>query len=534
LFQAHYLAYRDTRRFSELVLDYLDAAPALSSFYQFRPDEKGLEDAIAARQRFPVNREVLVNVLREQYAHLPLEEKVEAQIELLTQENCFTICTAHQPNLATGYLYFIYKILHAIKLAASLNKQYPDKHFVPVYYMGSEDADLDELGSFRFRDRKFTWDANGQTGAVGRMTTDSLTPLLDELFLLFGPPGNAMEELQLLLRQAYAPGQTIGTATRKLVHGLFGKYGLVIIDPDQAELKRCFLPVMEEDLFQHSAENLARRSMQQLEEAGYSTQAFPRPINLFYLEGGIRQRIEQDIAGWMVVGTNIHWSRIELLAELQNHPERFSPNVILRPLYQETILPNVAFIGGGAEVAYWLQLKSLFNHHQVFYPSILLRQSIMWVESRQAALRSQTGFQLADLFLPKHEAARLFVNEHAENDWQVNGEQKVLEQLLNGLRSKAQSVDPTLERSAEAALKKMQYQLDVLGQKMLRAAKRGQQTGLSRVERLQDELFPGGGLAERRDNFMPYYLEHGREYFDILLEEMEPMKNEFLVIEHTL
>lgn len=220
MIQAHYLAYRDTRRFSELVLDYLDAAPALDEFYQFQPNAKGLEQAIAARQNFPVDRETLIKVLQEQYAHLPLEEKAEANIQALAQPNCYTVCTAHQPNLATGYLYFVYKILHAIKLADTLNEQYPDKHFVPVYYMGSEDADLDELGSFRFRERTFTWDANGQTGAVGRMQTDSLAPLLDELFQQFGPPGTVMDELQLLLRQAYAPGQTIATATRILVHGL--------------------------------------------------------------------------------------------------------------------------------------------------------------------------------------------------------------------------------------------------------------------------------------------------------------------------
>lgn len=534
MFQAHHLDYRDSRRFSELVLDYLDADPALASFHQFRPDAEGLKQALEARKQYPVDRELLVSVLQDQYQHLPLEDIVDAQIQALGRENCYTVCTAHQPNLATGYLYFVYKILHAIRMAEELNKQYTDKHFVPVYYMGSEDADLEELGHFRFRDRNFVWDANGQTGAVGRMDTTSLSPLLDELFHLFGPPGSAMDELQLLLRQAYAPGQTIGTATRKLVHGLFGRYGLVIIDPDDSRLKRCFLPVMKEDLLHHPAEALVRESMEAMQQAGYNTQAFPRPINLFYLETGIRQRIEQDEKGWTVVGTDLRWNKEELLQELCIHPERFSPNVILRPLYQETILPNVAFIGGGAEVAYWLQLMPVFKKHNVFYPCIFLRQSIAWMEARQAELRKQTGFEVHELFLENDEAARLFVSRHSDDQWMLNGEKEVMNQWMNVLREKAKSVDPTLERSAEAALKKMEYQVDVLEGKMLRARKRSMQTGLSQLERLQESLFPGGGLAERKENFMPLFLDYGRLYFDILLKHIEPLRNQFLVLEKSV
>ena len=198
-----YIPYAETGNFSDMVLDYLNNEPALQAYYSYRPDTTGIQQAIADRNKHPVNRELLAGALAQQYAHLSKHDKVIANLEKLGEDNTFTICTAHQPNLLTGYLYFIYKIIHAIKLADELNVQYPDKHFVPVYYMGSEDNDLDELGTFRYNNQKYVWDADGQKGAVGRMKTHSLKPLLDELFKVLGPPGDATEELKEELAKAY-------------------------------------------------------------------------------------------------------------------------------------------------------------------------------------------------------------------------------------------------------------------------------------------------------------------------------------------
>jgi bacillithiol biosynthesis cysteine-adding enzyme BshC len=528
---AQYLPYGATQRFSALVLDYLDGKSALQDLYSFAPDEAGIAAAIEARQGFGVDRQTLVNLLREQYSHLSWSEDVEANLTALESENTFTICTAHQPNLGTGYLYFVYKILHAIRLSHELNERYPDKRFVPVYYMGSEDADLDELGTFRIGDRKFVWDAGGQTGAVGRMNTATLAPLLRELFSLLGPPGPFLEALQVLLMQAYTGEATIAQATRYLVHGLFGRYGLIILDPDSAELKRGFIPVMKADLLEQPASKLVPQTIAEMEAAGYKAQAFPREINLFYLRDDLRERIVREGDAWSVLNTGIRWNEAELLAELEAHPERFSPNVMLRPLYQEHILPNVAFIGGGAEVAYWLQLKGLFDNHGVFYPAVLLRQSVMWLSKDHQDLMQKIALPLEQLFHTPDEAARCFVEKHGSNDWSTDTEHVALTALLDKLREKATKVDPTLEKSAIAALRKMEHQLEVLRTKMLRAEKRRQSDGLARLERLQKSLFPAGGLQERVENFMPYFLAFGADFFDVLLQGIRPLGRDFLIIE---
>jgi uncharacterized protein YllA (UPF0747 family) len=231
------------------------------------------------------------------------------------------------------------------------------------------------------------------------------------------------------------------------------------------------------------------------------------------------------------VNSNIRWSEDALLEELEQYPERFSPNVILRGLFQETILPNIAFIGGGSEVAYWLQLKTLFEHYEVFYPVIFLRQSVLWVTGKEGKLRQQLELSISNIFKPETELIHEFVKKNSVDDWQVDNEMKALEQLLGQLKQKAVVVDPTLRASADAALARMRHQVQVLEKKMLRAEKRKLQDRILKIAKLKDHLFPKGSLQERTENFMPFYLIYGKSFFDALMEYMAPLQQQFLVIE---
>ena len=525
-----YVPYNETGYFSHLVTDYLGKHPDTLPFYSFNTDKAGIAQAISERANYPVNRPLLVSMLTRQYASLKVSDKVTANIQLLLHENTFTVCTAHQPNLLTGYLYFIYKILHAIKLSEELKELHPGCNFVPVYYMGSEDNDIEELGTFRFRGEKYVWDGNGQAGAVGRMDTSGLKPMLQELFKLLGPPGKNCDDLQDMLTKAYLQHKTIGAATQYLVNELFGRYGLVVIDPDEAELKAAFIPVMEDELMNQVSYPIVSKQIESL-AVHYKIQAHPRPINLFYLADQLRERIERKEDKWVVVNTEIEWTQEEVLAELNAHPERFSPNVVLRGLFQETILPDVAFIGGGAEVAYWLQLKTLFAHYNVFYPAILLRQSVMWLRDAPARLRAQLELSIADTFNEEHQIARDYISKHAGNDWQTANEAAAITAIFEQLEQKATLLDPTLKAAAGAALTKMTHQLQVLEQKMLRAEKRKMEVQVQRITRLKNELFPSNGLQERIENFTEYYLEYGPSFFDVIKEGIQPLGGEFLVVE---
>lgn len=528
----HYslIPYSDTGYFSPLVTAYLENHPNTTGLRAFAPTEAGISEAIAQRHAYPVNRQLLVSTLEKQYAAINATDITRKNIQSLLSEHTFTITTAHQPNLLTGYLYFIYKILHAIKLAEQLNSTNPTLHFVPVYYMGSEDNDLEELGRFRFGGEKYVWDGNGQQGAVGRMNTASLKPLLQQVFRLFGPPGPDCDALTDIITAAYLKHTTIGSATKYLVNALFGRYGLVIIDPDDAELKSAFVPVMEDELMNSAAHGIVTAQTALLEN-NYKAQAFPRPINLFYLTDGVRERIERHEDTWVVLNTTITFTKATLQQELYAHPERFSPNVVLRGLFQATILPDVVFIGGGAEVAYWLQLKTLFAHYKVFYPVVMLRQSVQWMHPQQVALRQKCGLSVTGMFRPLQQLEAEYVAANAGTDWQTSTEAASLELLFNSLAAKTASVDVTLAPAAAAALARMRKQLAVLETKMLRAEKKKMEVQLQRLQRLKESVFPNGSLQERTDNFADYYLQYGTSFFDIVKNGIDPTANMFLVIE---
>jgi bacillithiol biosynthesis cysteine-adding enzyme BshC len=526
-----HIPYSDTGYFSKLITDYLSDSPALKPFYTYAPTHEGIDAAIAERSNYPVNRTLLTTVLNRQYAELHKHEKVAQNLQLLQEENTYTICTAHQPNLMTGYLYFVYKIIHAIKLAEELKAAHPDNNFVPVYYMGSEDNDLEELGTFRYNGDKYVWDGDGQTGAVGRMDTKSLRPILNVLFKLLGPPGTNSDDLKAMLSEAYLSHNTIADATQYLVNKLFGHFGLIIINPDDTDLKRAFIPVMRDDLLHQHAFGLVTDQVEQLEQVNYKSQAHPRAINLFYLKDNVRERIEKKGTEWIVINTDIKWDEAALIAELDTYPDRFSPNVILRGLYQETLLPDIAFIGGGSEVAYWMELKKVFGYYHVFYPAILLRQSVLWLTPAQVKMRRQLDLSISNIFKPEGTLIKEFLLKNSSDDWQTHEEAIAIENVLAHVKQKAVLLDTTLRAAAEAVLVKIKYQLQVLEKKMLRAEKKKMQVHLAKISKMKDNIFPNDGLQERVENFSGYFLQYGYPYFDTLKDAMMPFNNQFLVLE---
>ncbi|WP_290793619.1 bacillithiol biosynthesis cysteine-adding enzyme BshC [Flavihumibacter sp. UBA7668] len=525
---ASVVPYASTGFFNEIVLDYISGKETLQPFYEHPVSWEGLEAAMRKRDKAPVNRTVLVQALENQYraAGLDADEKVTASIELLKKTTTYTVCTAHQPNIFTGYLYFVYKILHAIRLAEELKVKQPSADFVPVFYMGSEDADLDELGKIFLSGDKLIWNTK-QTGAVGRMKTKGLEPILNRIqgelsVLPFG------EELIQLLKKAYLESPDIQTATFKLVHELFKAYGLVVLIADQPELKRLMLPVFEEDLFSHTPSAIVTETNKRL-SAGYKVQANPREINLFYLEDGIRNRIEKQGDGFSVVDTSLKFSSAELRTELNAHPERFSPNVILRGLYQETILPNIAFIGGGGELAYWLELKDLFYHYKVPYPVQVVRNSFLLVTHKTLGKIERLELEPVDFF----QSAEQLLNELVKRDSSVQvhltNEIRDTASFYQHLQKLAGSIDTTLHPHVAALEKRMLKQLGELEKKMLRAEKRKFSDQSRQLKLIRSSLFPNNSLQERVENFLPYYAQYGPAFIEKMHRESTAIDQQFII-----
>src|SRR5215203_5952493 len=319
MFAAHRISYNQTASFSKIVTDYLSGEKTLQPFYSQTPSLEGIKAKLEERKNFATNRQVLVDVLKEQYRGLKVSTEVKQNIENLLSPNTFTICTAHQPNLFTGPLYFIYKILHTIKLAEHLKQTIPGHDFVPVYYMGSEDADFAELNHTYVDGKKLEWKKE-QKGAVGRMIVDkTLIQLIDELEgqLIVEEKGAEVIEL---LRKAYINGKSIQTATFELLNELYGHYGLIVLIPDHPLLKKLAGKIFEDDLFNNKPSHIVQQTSERLGEH-YNAQAYPREINQFYLKGDIRERIEKRDDGFFVLNTDISFSEGALREELETHPE---------------------------------------------------------------------------------------------------------------------------------------------------------------------------------------------------------------------
>lgn len=524
------LPYRQTNAFSRIAMDYIDQVPALKPFFQLPVSIKGIQDAMAARKQFATNRELLVQELNKQYNGVTTSEKVQGNINSLLSPDTFTITTAHQNNIFTGPLYFIYKILHAIRLAEECNQSMPGSHFVPVYYMGSEDADLDELNHIYLEGEKKVWNTN-QTGAVGRMKVDKeLLKLISAMEgqLNVHPHGN---EITGLFRQYYKEGTAIQDATFQLVNHLFAAYGLIVLIPDNAALKSQLIPVFKEDLLHQASTSIVEKTASQLDAAGYKVQANPREINLFYLIDNKRERIEKKDNRYIVLNTDYSFDETSLLNELAAHPERFSPNVILRGLYQETILPNIAFIGGGGETAYWLQLKSLFEQHKVPFPMLVLRNSFLVVEEKWRQKISQLGFEVEDFFAKEETLVNKLVAKQSKHQTRLNGSLTALEELYESFKKQAADIDSTLEKHVEALKAKTVYRLHELEKKMLRAEKRKYAEQRRKIQSIRQHLFPGDGLQERVDNLSHYYAKWGKEFIQQLLDHSLALEQEFVVMQ---
>lgn len=520
-------SYAGTGYFSPLILDFLQEDEKLKPFYQYSPLKPDFRQAIEARKTFQTNRKLLVQELEKQYHQVEAGEKVRQNIRALSDENTFTVCTAHQPNLFTGYLYFAYKILQTVRLAEQLGQQFPGCRFVPVYYMGSEDNDLDELGRINLDGETLVW-RSSQKGAVGRMKPEGLEPMLDQVERHLGVSNHA-QELMELLRYCYLSHPDIQTATLHLVNALFGEYGLVVLIPDTPAFKRVILPVMKEELFRQVSFPIVQKTIDRL-SVHYYAQAHPREINLFYLSDQLRERIVREKDTWHVLNTDLKFTQKELEEELEQHPERFSPNVILRGILQESILPNIAFIGGGGEIAYWLELKGVFEYFRVPYPVLLLRNSFLWVEEKAAKQLQKVGLQPVALFQDVDYIIAQYVQAHTRQYLALKEERQAIAHLYDELLKKAGAIDTTLKASVNAERSRSLRSIDKLEHKFLRAEKKHFAWQTALISRVKEDLFPRGSLQERVENLLPYYAKYGPAFIRMVYDHLDPLASQFSIL----
>ncbi|HEY9116873.1 MAG TPA: bacillithiol biosynthesis cysteine-adding enzyme BshC [Roseivirga sp.] len=507
------IEFSKTNSFSSAFLDYISDHSVLKPFHNGIPTKESLRKQIDQRNFPKSHRHIIADVLQNQYEGLECSELTLQNIQALKASKTFTITTGHQLNIFTGPLYFIYKIATVIKACEELQAAYPEYNFVPVYWMATEDHDFDEIDHFRLNGKKLIWETN-QKGAVGRFNLKGINSIFEQVI---GMPQFFVD--------AYKK-KTLAEAVRYYVNALFGEKGIVVIDADNAQLKSLFKPVIISDLFEHKPQQIAQKTSNSLEEAGYSTQVFPREINFFYLKDAIRSRIVKTDSGYEVLDTDIQFTNIELKAEIDSNPERFSPNVLLRPLYQEFLLPNLAYVGGPSELVYWLQLKDIFDHFDTAFPLLMPRNFAAVLDKNTMRKVEQTKLSWEELFMDEHQLVNQKVKEQTSFKLDLAEQKEKLQALFNDAHQQAVEIDQTLDKMVKAEHRRAEKTLEKVEQKILKAERRNQEILVNRIYAIKEALFPGGTPQERKDNFLNFYMTDSA-FVERCMEAFDPFDYRF-------
>ena len=519
------ISYQKSGYFSKLIVDYLDEKPEVQSLYHRFPriENFGSQITEKAKNYTIENRLILAEALKNQNSNFPISPATQSNIELLKSDKTFTITTGHQLNLFSGPAYFIYKIASAINLCKQLKQKYSDCNFVPIYWMATEDHDFEEINHFHFNDQKIKWKKDS-FGPVGRLATDGLNEVFDTFSEVIGV-GETAEYLKDLFKKTYLEHANLADATRYLANELFKTEGLVIIDGDDKNLKSLFAPYIKDELLHQNSFAAVSKTIAHLKE--YAVQVNPREINLFYIEDNLRERIIFENNIYKVNNSEIEFSETEILNELKNYPEKFSPNVILRPLYQEVILPNLAYIGGGGEIAYWLELKNNFEAQKVLFPILILRNSFVIATDKLMSKSANLGVSFEELFLSNQELINKKTKELSTIKIDFSEQKAILRNQFTELLKIAEQTDKSFTGAVKAQEAKQIKGLDNLEKRLLKAEKRIHFEKLKRITEIQNQLFPNGSLQERKSNFSVFY---SQTFIKEIISHSDPLHTSFKLI----
>lgn len=514
----HYLELQKTGQFPKLLIDYLAEKPELSPFYSHYPRLENFKYLIENRAQFETGkRNDLVSVLEQQYRKLP----DQPDFSKLLDQKTFTVTTGHQLNIFGGPLYILYKIITTINLARLLKITYPDYDFVPVYWMATEDHDFAEIASVHLFGKTFTW-KHDAAGAVGALNPNELAGIMAQFPEQVG-----------LFERAYSQNETLADAVRQYMHELFGKAGLICLDASHPTLKTHFVPVIQDEITQACCGELVHQTSTQLNEMGYETPVYAREINLFYLRENMRERIVKEGDHFKILRSSKKFSEEAILSEAAQHPERFSPNVVLRPLYQETILPNLAYVGGPSEIPYWMQLPRIFEHYQTPFPTLIPRNFALYVPAAEQRRIKKLDLQYADIFGNKDQLRKQIVARYADHNLSLETEKSELKALFDKVAAKAKAVDVTMEAAALAEKTRLMESFSKLEKRLHKSEERKHGIILEQLQKVLDCFFPNGSPQERYANFLDFHLTNKHFIFE-LFRSFDPLDFRFVVLEENV
>jgi bacillithiol biosynthesis cysteine-adding enzyme BshC len=361
----------ETSFYHDVAKDVLRNEGSITQFLNQLPFEKWEKNTKAFYSTH--RRHHIKNAIVKQYEGLTIPPAVQENIDALLNEYTYTITTGQQIHIFLGPAFVMNKIWCCLDHCSKKNSEYPNHRFVPVFWMASEDHDFEEISSLKLYNKEFKWNS-GQKGPVGRMNPNSLLEIVDQLEeILDNNPSNS--KFISICRKAYASFDNFSQATRYILNELFGEDGLLILDPDHPELKILSKDLVIEDLIHNTVQVSLDEQIDKLKTIGIKAPINTRPVNHFYLDDNYRERLVKASDGFSTLDNRISFNADELTSSFDSLAEHMSPNAVLRPLYQQMILPNYMYVGGAGELMYWLELKKAFEKLTIPMPFFQIRSS---------------------------------------------------------------------------------------------------------------------------------------------------------------
>jgi bacillithiol biosynthesis cysteine-adding enzyme BshC len=526
-----------------LAVDYLDDFGKVDGFYNgdFRDPSAFERQTRRARSR-QIARGDLAAVLSEQNGRYGCGSETLAAIERLVRDEACVVVTGQQVGLFSGPLYTIYKALTAIKLSDVLNRRGLGS-FVPVFWLASDDHDLAEVDHIALMDKDNRLrEIRCQGPSPGSKVPVSDVPLPSDI-------GDCLEQLKDLTRdtefkadvlgslsQAYQPGLSYAEAFGRWMTRLFGSRGLVLIDAGHPRFKEMGRGIFDREIAGGSpSTRQAVAASERLRQAGYEPQIplHEGILNLFYVAGE-RRAIQGRGGAFDVKGLPASVAKERLRELAHDNPSLFSPNVLLRPLYQDAILPTVAYVGGPSEIAYFGQLKGVYEAFDLPMPVVYPRKSLTIVERTIGHILEKYRLSAPDLWRNAAGAIGEISKEEIPDtvDQALRSVRDHLEGDYARLKAELLAFDPGLAGSADLAKGKMNQQLDFLQKKVRQAARKRSDIAVQQIRKAADSLWPHQRLQERVFNIVPYLIRYGASFVDQLDRaiDIDRTDHQFLVM----
>ena len=476
-----------------------------------------------------VKRKRLVDEIKEQYKGVKISKELNNNINSLLDDQTFSVTSGHQLSLFSGPIYFIYKIISTIKIVSELNKKSKKQKFVPIFWLASEDHDFDEIAQVNISGKLLKWEKKTLNQPVGKINSNNIEKVIKDYKNQI-IDSKYSSKLIKLIDDNYTSFTSLSKATRSFINQLFSEYGVIVIDADSKNFKETFVENMKNEVLNGLCNKTVSKQIQDIKKSfkNYKPQVNPSDINFFKIGHTGRVRIRKQDKGFKI-DKNI--SKEQLINEINKNPEKFSPNVIMRPLYQETILPNVCFIGGSSEIRYWIQLKSYFEKSKVIFPILTIRNSAFIVNSRVSKNIEKSGLKMQNFFVSKEKLLKDKTSQLSETNLNFDNLRKTLSDQFEYFKKISRETDKSFIGAISAQEKKQLNGIDNLEKKFYKSQKIKYQKELKKVEEIYNYLNPDNIPQERVINFGNLYSEFGDNLFKILIKRFKPFENKILVLE---